>query len=159
MDTTQKDLARDTATLMLPGALLFLIGLLNGAAIPALESPRLGLAAHTAGVQNGMVLLILALAWRYQALPPRASAIAWWSNLAGMYGIWLGLLLAALWGAGRAAPMAGAGLQAEPWQEMVAQGVVTTGAVASANRRGALPGGAGAPRAWSLPDYLIALCV
>ncbi len=54
--------------LLIFGVLLFLFGLLNGAVIPYFTNPRMGLSAHLAGVQNGMVLLIFGLLWPYLTL-------------------------------------------------------------------------------------------
>lgn len=54
--------------LLIFGALLFLFGLLNGAVIPSFTNPRMGLSAHLAGVQNGMVLLLFGLLWPYLTL-------------------------------------------------------------------------------------------
>jgi hydroxylaminobenzene mutase len=92
------------------GVLLFLIGLLTGFAIPRCRSPRLGLSAHLTGVQSGTFLLALGLLW------PRLSLAATWSAIlanatwASLYMVWLSLLLAAIFGAGRGLPIAGQGI-------------------------------------------------
>lgn len=44
--------------LLVNGMLLFILGLLNGLVIPFFKNKRMGLSAHLAGVQNGMVLLL-----------------------------------------------------------------------------------------------------
>jgi hydroxylaminobenzene mutase len=92
------------------GVLLFLLGLLTGFAIPRCRSPRLGLSAHLTGVQSGTFLVALGLLW------PRLSMSAAWSALlangtwASLYMVWLSLLLAAVFGAGRGLPIAGGGI-------------------------------------------------
>jgi hydroxylaminobenzene mutase len=58
------------------GVLLFLLGLLNGFAIPASRSPRISLSAHLTGVQSGAFLLGLGLLW-----PRLGIATAGWSGL------------------------------------------------------------------------------
>ena len=47
--------------LLINGMLLFILGLLNGLVIPFFKNKRMGLAAHLAGVQSGMVLLLFEL--------------------------------------------------------------------------------------------------
>jgi (hydroxyamino)benzene mutase len=92
------------------GVLLFLFGLLTGFAIPACRSPRLGLSAHLTGVQSGTFLLALGLLW------PRLTIGSAWSGVlangtwASLYLVWLSLLLAAVFGAGRGLPIAGQGI-------------------------------------------------
>jgi len=99
-----------TDLLCFAGVLLFLIGLLTGFAIPACRSPRLGLSAHLTAVQSGAFLLGLGLLW-----PRLAMATAWSNVLANtawvsLYMVWLSLLLAAIFGAGRGLPIAGGGI-------------------------------------------------
>ncbi len=43
--------------LLIGGMILFILGLLTGVAVPGFTNPRMGLAAHLAGVQNPLVLL------------------------------------------------------------------------------------------------------
>lgn len=101
------------------GAILFLIGLLNGALVSALTNSRMGLSAHLAGVQNGMVLLIFGLLWHRLTLSPRARLAAEWSSLTSMYAIWLALFLASVFGTSRVTPIAGAGFAGAAWQELL----------------------------------------
>ena len=95
--------------LLLSGTLLFLIGLLNGYVVQLVPAPRIGLSAHLAGVQNALVLWALGLMWTHVGLHGLREKLAAWSAIYGMYAIWLGLFLAAAWGAGRSVPIAGAG--------------------------------------------------
>ena len=92
------------------GMLLFLLGLLNGFAIPRLRSPRLGLSAHLTGVQSGTFLIAVGLLWPKLALAPM-----WAGGLANtlwvsLYVLWLSLLLAGVFGAGHGLPIAGQGM-------------------------------------------------
>ena len=90
--------------------LLFLLGLLNGLAIPRMRSPRLGLSAHLTGVQSGTFLIATGLLW------PKLGLAAPWDAILGhglwisLYGVWLSLLLAGVFGAGRGLPIAGQGM-------------------------------------------------
>lgn len=101
------------------GVLLFLLGLLNGFAIPALKSPRLGLSAHLTGVQSGTFLIAVGLLWPHIGLSG-----AWDAPLAeglwiSLYATWLSLLLAGLWGAGRGLPIAGGGATTTKGKQLV----------------------------------------
>ena len=59
------------------GMLLVLLGLLGGFAIPVLRSPRIGLSAHTAAIQSGLLLIGLAVVGGRLTLPDGwAAAIA-----------------------------------------------------------------------------------
>ena len=99
------------------GALLFVLGLVNGALVSALPNSRMGLSAHLEGVQNGMVLLIFGLVWQRLSLSPRALRAAELSSIFSMYAIWGALFLAALFGTSRVTPIAGAGFEGAAWQE------------------------------------------
>src|SRR5687767_11323441 len=91
------------------GFVLILLSLLTGLGQPVFVSPRLGLAAHTAGLMGGLVLVALgALAGSF-ALGPRASAVLMWSWVYAAYANWLGCLIGAITGASRLTPIAGAG--------------------------------------------------
>jgi hydroxylaminobenzene mutase len=99
------------------GALLFVMGLVTGALVQMLTNSRMGLSAHMAGVQNGMVLLIFGLVWQRLQLSERALRIAEASAIASLYAIWAALFLAAAFGTSRVTPIAGAGFQGAAWQE------------------------------------------
>ncbi len=99
------------------GALLFVLGLVNGALVSGFANSRMGLSAHLAGVQNGMVLLIFGLVWQRLDLSARAGRIAELSSIFSMYAIWAALLLAAIFGTSRVTPIAGAGFEGATWQE------------------------------------------
>ena len=116
--------ALDAQQLLIAGTLLFLLGLLTGLALPLMRNKRMGLSAHLVGVQHGIVLWIVGLI--QPRLPPGSGLDAWmgWTLVAGLYGLWLAMLLAAIWGAGRALPMAGAGFEASRGRETVVGALV-----------------------------------
>jgi (hydroxyamino)benzene mutase len=105
--------------LLVSGALLFLIGLLSGVLVPQMLNPRMGLSAHLAGVQNALVLLVLAAVWEHVVLSQRLRVSLCWLGIFSMYGFWLALQLAAVWGTSRTTPIAGAGFEGLQWQEEV----------------------------------------
>lgn len=106
-------------TLLIAGALLFLVGLFSGVAVQAVHNPRMGLSAHLAGVQNALFLLAAGAVWRHIRLPLAASRLMVWLGILGMYGFWLALQLAAIWGTSRSTPIAGAGFEAGAWKEAI----------------------------------------
>ncbi len=109
------------------GALLFLLGLLTGVAVPLFTNSRMGLSAHLAGVQNGMVLLLFGLLWQRLVLSARAARAAFQLSLASLYAIWLALLLAAAFGTSATTPIAGAGHAGSTWQELVVGALLYAG--------------------------------
>ncbi len=84
-------------TLLIGGTALLLIGLLLGFSTSAWPSPEVALDAHVAGVQHGMLLLIIAACWRFADLGTTERACAWF-NIFGLWGIWLGFIASALAG-------------------------------------------------------------
>ena len=111
------------------GVLLFLIGLLTGFAIPRCRSPRLGLSAHLTGVQSGTFLLALGLVWPRLSMSPTWSAILANGTWASLYMVWLSLLLAAIFGAGRGLPIAGGGITSTPARQAVVTVLLVVGAL------------------------------
>jgi hydroxylaminobenzene mutase len=99
-----------TNLLCFAGVLLFLFGLLTGFAIPRCRSARLGLSAHLTGVQSGTFLLALGLLWPRLVIAPGWSSVLANTTWASLYMVWLSLLLAAIFGAGRGLPIAGQGI-------------------------------------------------
>lgn len=115
-------------TLLGSGALLFLLGLLSGLAIPAMTNQRMGLSSHLEGVMNGMFLMVVGLSWSRLALSKKALSITLWCLLYGSFANWLFVQLAAVWGTSEMTPIAGAGHVGTPWQEsVVTAGLVTVG--------------------------------
>jgi (hydroxyamino)benzene mutase len=123
-------IAHQSHHLLIHGMALFTLGLLNGIVIPFFKNKRMGLSAHLAGVQNGMVLLLFGFLWPRVALAETLLSASYWLSLYSMYAIWLGLLLAAIWGASRSTPIAGAGFQASLKQERVVQLLIVSGSLA-----------------------------
>ena len=116
--------------LLWPGMFLFLLGLLSGFVVPRFVNPRLGLAAHLAGVMNGTFLLALGAVWAHVRLTPRRKTVAYWGVLYGAYTNWVVTTLAASFGTASLTPIAAAGRNGAPWQEsLVKFGFMSVGAV------------------------------
>lgn len=116
--------------LLVNGMLLFILGLLNGLMIPFFKNKRMGLSAHLAGVQSGMVLLLFGFLWARLSLPEILLSASYWLSLYSMYAIWLALLLAAIWGSSRSTPIAGAGFEASKQQELIVKLLLVSGSLA-----------------------------
>jgi len=121
------DARRHGRRLMRAGALLFLLGLLVGFAVPALANPRMGLSSHLEGVMNGMLLLVLGVVWERLRLGPRAHQIGVTLALFGTYTNWATTLLAAALGAGgKTMPLAAEGFTGSTAEEaVIAAGLVS----------------------------------
>lgn len=115
--------------LLFHGTLLFLFGLINGALIPLFLNKRMGLSAHLAGVQNGLALIAFGLIWTHADVP--LAAVAYWSSLYSMYGIWIGLVLAGVWGASQSTPIAGKGYSASVLKENIVTWIIKSASVAA----------------------------
>jgi (hydroxyamino)benzene mutase len=114
------------------GVLLFFLGLLTGAAIPFVRSPRIGLSAHVAAIQSGLALLAVAWLGSHLAMSDgwaRAIAHTLWISF---YLLWIGLLFGAVFGTGRTLPLAGKGFTAQPWQETSATMLIAGSSITSA---------------------------
>lgn len=113
------------------GATLFLVGLIEGGFIPWFTNPRMGLSAHLSAVQGGMALLIIGLAWNRLQLSSLQLRWTYYLNVAGVVLIWLALTLAAVLGTSSGTPIAGAGFGAGTAAELTVQGMLTVGAGAA----------------------------
>jgi (hydroxyamino)benzene mutase len=101
------------------GFVLILLALVTGFGLPLFANPRLGLAAHIVGITGGLVLIALgALAGSF-ALGRRSAAVMMWSWVYAAYTNWLACLLAAITGASRLTPIAGAGTAGNSLSEAV----------------------------------------
>lgn len=116
--------------ILILGTVLFLLGLLNGVAVPYFENPRMGLSSHLAGVQNALVLMAFGLMWKYVSLPPIGKRVTSWLSVYSMYSIWLSLVLAGVWGTSKATPIAGAGYAGSQLQELVVNALLYSGSAA-----------------------------
>jgi len=105
-------------TLLALGATLFLLGLLTGAVVPLVRSPRIGLSAHLEGVMNGTFLMVVGAIWQRVNLSSSLSRLCFWLLLYGTFANWLFVLLGGVLGAGGMMPIAGGGVTAQPWQEL-----------------------------------------
>ena len=83
--------------LIISGTILLLLGLFIGTAINSFSSPQIASDAHVAGVQHGMLIILLGLAWSSASLG-RAELPAAIAVVAGLYGIWLAFLIGAIRG-------------------------------------------------------------
>ena len=99
--------------------------------IPVFANPRMGVEMHVTGLQSGMALWALGLMWQRLALSAGAERPAQILAVAGLYAIFISLLLAALWGTSRATPIAGAGHQASILREAVVTVLLTGGSLAT----------------------------
>jgi len=111
-------------TLLIAGALLFLLGLLQGAVIQSFVNPRMALSAHLTAVQSGMALMIAGIAWSAVSLGAFLSRGARSLIVVGMYGLWFGLTMSAATGASKNLPIAGAGHNADLMTERLVSIVV-----------------------------------
>jgi hydroxylaminobenzene mutase len=118
-----------TEILCFTGVLLFLVGLFTGFAIPRCRSPRLGLSAHLTGVQSGTFLLALGLVWPRLTMAPLWSGILANGAWVSLYMVWVSLLLAAIFGAGRGLPIAGQGITTTPARQTVVTVLLATGSL------------------------------
>ena len=123
-------LSQPKQALLLWGAVLILLGLISGFVGPVVTNPRRGLSAHVGGVLNGMLLILLGLAWPYARLTPRVDRTTAWLLLFSLYGIWGFTLLGAVFGTSQAAPIAGEGFLGARWQEALVTGGLTAAACA-----------------------------
>lgn len=79
METAEKwshpnvDGMRTKRRLLWHGTLIFVFGLLAGAAVPVVANPRMGVAAHVGGVMSGMFLMLIGLIWEEIRLPPTGA--------------------------------------------------------------------------------------
>ena len=111
------------------GALLFLFGILQGAAIPFFLNPRMALSAHLAAVQSGMALMIIGLVWRNLQLSSGLLKATYYSSVLSMFLIWIAISLAAIVGASKVLPIAGAGFSASYSEELAVEIIITSGSV------------------------------
>ena len=112
------------------GIVLFLLGLLTGFAIPAMNNPRMGLSSHLEGTLNGMLLIIFGIIWPKLYLSTRALKWGYGLALFGTFTNWFTTLLAGIWGAGaEMMPFAGGGNFGLAWQE----GLIKLGLISLSN--------------------------
>ena len=106
-------------SLVRAGFLLVLLGLITGLAVQLFLNPRMGLSAHLEGVLNGLLLVLVGLAWPHFHLPGRQARALEGLVLYAAFVNWGATSLAAAWGTSRLTPLAGAGYSGAVWQELV----------------------------------------
>lgn len=112
---------RQADKLIFLGVILFLIGLIIGLIVPVFANPRMGLSSHIEGVLNGMFLIILGLIWNKVDLSNKWLKITFWSAVYGTFANCLGILLAAIFNAGKMLGIAAKGKEGHP----VIEGIIT----------------------------------
>ena len=95
--------------LILLGAVLFMLGLIQGLLIPYFYNSRMALSGHLAAVQGGMALMVFGLIWGLLILKKRWLTLAYYSSILSMYLIWVAITLSAILGASKSLPIAGEG--------------------------------------------------
>ena len=103
--------------LIFSGVLLFLLGLIVGLLVPLFANPRMGLSSHLEGVLNGIFLIVLGLIWNKLALSNRWLNLSYWLALYGTFMNWLGILVAAVFNAGKMLNIAANGKEGSPIAE------------------------------------------
>jgi hydroxylaminobenzene mutase len=111
-------------TLIVAGAILFLLGLLQGAVVQMLLNSRMALSAHLTAVQGGTALMVVGVVWPAVSLSETLQSTARWAIILGLYALWVGLTLSATTGASDALPIAGAGYKAGRVVEMAVSAIV-----------------------------------
>lgn len=117
--------------LLRAGFCLMLLALIGALFIPAMALPRLGLSAHTVGVLGGVWLIAVGAVWPAFDLGPRLAVSLSVGSMAAGYLNWLGCVLGAVLGAGRATPIAAAGATGSARAEMLVSGMLLAAAAAS----------------------------
>lgn len=107
--------------LMFLGIFLFFLGLIVGLIVPVLSNPRMGVSSHIEGVLNGIFLVILGLIWHKIDLTDRWLRITFWLAIYGTYANWFGILIAAVFNAGKMLGIAANGKEGP----IIAEGIVT----------------------------------
>jgi len=119
-----------SSTLCFAGVLLFVLGLATGFAIPKLRSSRIGLSAHLTGVQSGTFLIAMGLLWPKLALWPSLSNLIGHAIWISLYAVFISLVLAAAFGAGRDLPIAGGGISTTRGKQIAVTALMAAGSLA-----------------------------
>ena len=81
------------------------------------------------GVQSGMAMVIFGLIWGMVILKEGLLKLAYYTNILGMFLVWLAISLASILGTSRALPIAGQGFSASKIAEASVEIIVVTGSV------------------------------
>lgn len=79
--------------------------------VPIFASPRLAVSSHIEGVLNGIFLIVLGLVWHKLALSDKTLKITIWLALYGTFANWFGILVAAVFNAGKMLEVAAGGTE------------------------------------------------
>lgn len=113
------EMKKQAGSLLFAGFLLFLLGLITGLIVPAFANPRLGVSSHIEGVLNGIFLIVLGLVWHQLALSDKALKTTYWLALYGTFANWFGILVAAVFNAGKMLGVMAGGQEGHPVAEAV----------------------------------------
>jgi hydroxylaminobenzene mutase len=83
------------------GVLLFFFGLIVGLFVPVFANPRMGVSSHIEGILNGIFLIVLGLIWHKVDLTDHWLKITFWLAVYGTFANWFGILIAAIFNAGK----------------------------------------------------------
>src|SRR5262245_12527772 len=124
-------LHRDGHRLLQVGALLFLLSLLVGLAVPRFSLPRLALSTHLLGVMQGTFLLAVGQLWPRLRFYGRVSGIGHGLAIFACAATWTANLLGAMWGAGGSMlTFAAGGALGSGGQEAAIRGLLLSGGTA-----------------------------
>lgn len=101
------------------GVFLFLLGLIVGLFVPLFANPRMGVSSHMEGVLNGIFLIVLGLIWHKIDLSGQWLKITFWLSLYGTFANWLGILIAAIFNAGKMLGVAANGKEGPLFAEII----------------------------------------
>ncbi|MBE0368418.1 hydrogenase [Pseudoalteromonas aurantia] len=125
------ELTQIGAQLIFIGVVFFLVGLIQGALIPAVKNSRMALSGHMTAVQCGMALAIFGVIWSLVVLPLFLEVFVAYGCALGFTLIWLGITVASVTGASKALPIAGAGFSATVTTEFTVKIMVRSGSLLS----------------------------
>ena len=110
------------------GAVLFLLGMLQGLLIPFFTVPRMAVSAHLSALQSGMAIMIFGVIWRFINLGDTWLKICCSFHILSGYIVWIAINLSAALGASKGLPIAGAGFSSTPLNETLIVVMLTVGA-------------------------------
>ena len=114
-DLTSKNMQGNK--LIFYGLLLFLIGLIIGMIVPVFANPRLGVSSHIEGVLNGIFLIVIGLVWHKVELSLKWLNITFYLAIYGTFVNCFGILIAAIFNAGKMLGIASNGQEGAPLVE------------------------------------------
>ncbi|WP_046005572.1 hypothetical protein [Pseudoalteromonas rubra] len=125
------EITQTGAQLIFIGIAFFLVGLIQGALIPAVKNSRMALSGHLTAVQCGMAVALFGVIWSLVELSFFLELFAAFGSAFGFILIWLGITIASVTGASKALPIAGAGFSANLTTEITVKIMVSSGSLLS----------------------------